>query len=47
MLLTERTMYVVDEKDFKVKDKVPYTMLNGRIYLLHNVIISILCRPCG
>ena len=36
MLLTERTMYVVDEKDFKVKDKVPYTMLNGNItYIRH------------
>ena len=32
MLLTERTMYVVDERDFKVKDKVPFTMLNGEIF---------------
>ena len=29
MLLTQRTLYVVDEKDFKVKDKVPFSMLNG------------------
>lgn len=31
MLLTQKTMYVVDEKDFKVKDKVPFSMLNGII----------------
>lgn len=29
LFLTNKMLYVVDEKDFKVKDKVPYSMVNG------------------
>ena len=32
LLLTQKTLYVVDEKDFKVKDKVPFSMLNGMYF---------------
>ena len=33
LFLTDTTLYVVDEKDFKVKDKVPYDLVNGMYWV--------------
>lgn len=30
LFLTEQALYVVDEKDFKVKDHVPYESISGK-----------------
>ncbi len=47
LALTDKTVYILNEKNFKLKDNIPFENLKGIIYLLCNIFkndqIVILC----
>lgn len=35
MIVTDKTIYVLNDKDFKTKDKIPYSLVKGKFCMEH------------